>query len=285
MYNYKIIDYPNGTVQIRYYSKPIITEREEDEFQNCLIDSFDSLVPDTHELTDEKKHKLDVIHKKEEEYIERERALAKYYWDKGNANRAKQKVYEYSRSYDWDFFVTWTFSEKYVDRYNYEDCSKKLRVWLNNQKRNSPDLKYIIVPEKHKNGAWHFHGLIADCSGISIVDSGHTTKSGDIIYNLAKYKYGFTTATVVKDVWRVSKYIGKYITKSVVDSTSGKQRYFVSNNLPKPLETKIFVSDEYNNVEEFVLGYCSKHGMSISYSKTISSEFRDISYVELQYKE
>ena len=99
MYNYKIIDYPNGTLQVRYYSKPVITEREIEEFENCLITSFDDLKPDKHVLSDEDIKRIETIKEREKEIEERDKMLAKMYWDKGNANRAKNKVYEYSRSF------------------------------------------------------------------------------------------------------------------------------------------------------------------------------------------
>lgn len=283
VYNFNVIDFPNGTVQVRYYSKPIVTDSEREEFENCLIDSFDDLKSDNISLSDEQIERIEQLHQHVEEVDQRDKKLAKYYWDLGNANRAKNKVYEYSRSYDWDYFVTWTFSDEYVDRFNYDECSKKLRVWLNNQRRICPGLKYIVVPEQHKNGAWHFHGLIADVAGMNIVDSGHKTKDGKTIYNLPSYRFGFTTATLVEDVYRVSKYIGKYITKSLVDNTNGRQRYFVSNNLPKPLQTKIYLDPQQCDLEQFISDYCKQHNMKIAFSKCIQSDFRDISYIELEY--
>ena len=129
MYNVNIIDQPNGTVQLRYYSKPVITDLERDEFENCLIDSFEDLKPNNIKLSDEDVKCLEHIKEHIDQIEKRERELAKFYWDKGNANRAKNKVYEYSRSYDWEYFVTWTFSDKYVNRFDYDECSKKLRVY------------------------------------------------------------------------------------------------------------------------------------------------------------
>lgn len=72
-----------------------------------------------------------------------------------------------------------------------------------------------------------------------------------IIYNMDKWKFGFTTATVVQDGNRVSKYIGKYITKNVRDSTPHKQRYFVSQNMPKPkVINSLLMPDE--SIEDFI---------------------------------
>lgn len=280
MYNFKILNFPNGTTQIRYYSKPIISDED--------IDIFNPL--DWHDCGHDWEHidqefsNFYVPEKKNEDTtIEQD---CKYLELKSieNANRAKSKLYEYSRSYQWEWFVTWTFSNKYVDRFSYDECSSKIRKWLNNQTRASPQLKYLVVPEKHKNGAWHFHGLVSNAIGMEIVDSGHKVGE-DKIYNIKGFKYGFTTATKVKDVYRVSLYIGKYITKSLIDQTKGKQRYFVSKNLPKPLETRIMVNDEVASFDDVIKQYCNEHDMNIVYSKVVSSQYRDISYIELNYKE
>ena len=41
-------------------------------------------------------------------------------------SRTKQKVYQYARSNSWDWFVTFTFSDKKVNRYDYDECTKVL---------------------------------------------------------------------------------------------------------------------------------------------------------------
>lgn len=53
--------------------------------------------------------------------------------------------------------MTLTFDGSKVDRYDYNICLTKCCQWLNNQhKRYAPDLAYLFVPEKHKDGAYHF---------------------------------------------------------------------------------------------------------------------------------
>ncbi len=60
------------------------------------------------------------------------------------------------------YFCTFTFSDCKTDRSDLDALSKALRQFFNNfKKRYAPDFKYIIVPERHKNGTWHFHGLIS----------------------------------------------------------------------------------------------------------------------------
>lgn len=160
---------------------------------------------------------------------------------KVSKTRSKNKIYDYSRSNDWEWFVTITFDPKKVDSFNYDDCTKKLSKWLNNiRSRYCSNMKYFFVPEIHKSGRYHFHGLLSDCDGLEFNDSGHVTKAterspgGEPIYNIGRYRYGFTTATKVKDSYRVSKYIAKYVTKELSALTKGKKRYWASRNCNVP---------------------------------------------------
>ena len=149
--------------------------------------------------------------------------------------RSKNKIYDYSRSNEWDWFVTITFDPQKVESKNYSEVSKKLSNWIDRTKRRyAPNMKYVFVPELHKSGRYHFHGLISDCETLEFTDSGHKTNTGDIIYNIGKYTMGFTTATKVKDSTRVTKYIGKYITKELASMVKGKKRYWASRNCKLP---------------------------------------------------
>lgn len=53
-------------------------------------------------------------------------------------------------------------------------------------------LRYILVPELHKDGAFHFHGFMAG-EGLNAVDSG-VQWDGRPVYNLPQWTLGFTTA-------------------------------------------------------------------------------------------
>ena len=76
--------------------------------------------------------------------------------------RSKSKVFNMAILNDWDYFITLTFSkDKVEDRYNLEDLKKRTLEYLKNQSKKH-GIKYIIVPELHKDGALHWHGLIRD---------------------------------------------------------------------------------------------------------------------------
>ena len=104
--------------------------------------------------------------------------------------RARAQVRELALANDLGLFVTLTLDGSVIDRYDMAAITKKLNVWLDNQVRRR-GLAYVLVPERHKDGAIHFHGLFNDA--LEVVDSGHTDKEGHTIYNLPRWPLGFTT--------------------------------------------------------------------------------------------
>lgn len=83
--------------------------------------------------------------------------------------RAKARIFDLALcNYDFKYFVTWTLSADKCDRYDYKAIVRNLGQWLDNRVRRS-GLKYLIVPELHKDGAVHFHGLTNDA--ISVMPS------------------------------------------------------------------------------------------------------------------
>lgn len=192
--------------------------------------------------------------------------------------RTRKKIYDYSRSADWEYFITLTYSpEKVESRYDFTGCMKKARKWVNNQQeRKAPDLQYLIVPEKHKDGAWHIHGLLARTGSMEIVSSGHYTNAGEIIYNLDGWKYGFSTATKVRDLRRCSSYITKYITKDLCETTKGKRRFYNSQNLSLPRVATYII--EPDRLEDFYRTIEDTFDCELSYVKDIDG------YQSVQYR-
>lgn len=154
-----------------------------------------------------------------------------------STNRCKNMVYQLARNNRWDWFVTLTLDEKKIDRYDYDLVSTKLTKWLNNLRRICPDMIYMFVPEQHKDGAYHLHGLMGRVENLRFKDSGHKDAKERIIYNVGNYKYGWSTATRVSDNEAVISYILKYITKELIRDTKGKRHYWASKNLEKPKRT------------------------------------------------
>ena len=192
-------------------------------------------------------------------------------------------IYDISRCNSWDLFVTLTFDPKKVDSFNYDDVTKKLQNWLIVMRRNNNNLKYIIVPELHKSGRFHFHGLFANCDGLKLVDSGERDSKGNIIYNIDNYKLGFTTATKVINTDAVNKYIAKYVTKDLFKNTMYKRRYWASKNCNKPTVKESFVDiDEIIKKLDNRCELLSKKVKEYTYTNEQGEEFTNqIIYYEL----
>ena len=166
-----------------------------------------------------------------------------------SVNRTINQIYMLSRANRWDYFITLTIDLQKLDSTDFNLISQKLNIWTNNlKKRYAPDLKYIIVPELHKDKRkWHFHGLFANIGKMSLDFSGKVCIGKYIydyvqkpfatkIYNIPLWKYGFSTATVIRDPSRASSYITKYVTKDLCRVLPNQHRYLASQNVDKPIE-------------------------------------------------
>lgn len=252
-YNCRLYDYPVGkhvTLYNQSVSKQGIEENEEKEISGNFKKSY----------------------KNEDRTMEQEKHCIQQ-----SLSTTKNKIYNISRSNIWEYFITLTFDREKVDSSNYEDICKRLTMFLNNiKKRGSPDLKYLIVPELHKDKEhYHFHGLLSDCGEIKFLPSGHYTKEGDKIYNVKDWKLGFTTATKVKDTQRVSSYITKYLSKDLCGLLKNKKRYYTSQNI-NVTEGEYFLVDK----DEIMEIYAD----DISYIKTVNipQAGQRVTYLEIK---
>lgn len=264
MFNVRIIEYPTG-YQVRVYDNMFGEDKEDEKREkrekkprkelesDVWYDSpFDFEYLETY-TEDEKKESLRI-----------------------SANRTKNTIYYLARSNVWEWFVTFTLDKEKVDRYDYLELSKKVRKTLNNLKsRVAPDLYYLIVPEQHEDGAWHFHGLIGGCAGLVFSDSGKYDDGGNKIYNLDDYKLGWSYATMIRDTARASSYICKYISKDMCGSISGRNRYWVSKNLNRAKTYDVVVP--WYMMREFRIGLLD----NMTWKKKVFTEFFDMEYFEV----
>lgn len=147
-------------------------------------------------------------------------------------SRAIRKIQEYARANDFDYFATFTIAKESGDRYSLEytqdllkDTFKKIRKYNHYHDKSKPD--YIVVTEKHKDGAFHFHGLVKN------IDT-YTNEYG-FLSNTFFDEIGFNSFSPIKDKRKVANYILKYITKDNIQSETGYY-YFNSRGLKKATE-------------------------------------------------
>lgn len=154
-----------------------------------------------------------------------------------SVHRARKQVEGLARCNKWKYFITLTFDKAKVDRYNYDACTDAIKYWIDCMRRKYHSIQYILVPEPHKDGAWHFHGLVAGCE-LDMIPRGKVKGSDGRFYTVSRmsvddYDLGRTDISLVLSSGRVAYYISKYIRKCMNVVPFGRKRYWASRNLVK----------------------------------------------------
>lgn len=149
--------------------------------------------------------------------------------------RARAKLRRLAMANSFEYFVTLTLDKTRIDRYDPKVIIKALNTWLDNMVRRN-GLRYILVPERHKDGALHFHGFFA-ADRLELTDSGHSDSCGNPVYNLPQWGYGFSTALRLRGEYpRAVGYVCKYIGKQQGERPMGRW-YYSGGRLKEPAKT------------------------------------------------
>lgn len=148
--------------------------------------------------------------------------------------RARAKLRRLALANSFEYFVTLTLDPARIDRYDGAAVVKALGTWCDNMARRH-GLRYILVPERHKDGAFHFHGFFAG-EGVRYVDSGHRDSTGAPVYNLPQWTLGFSTAIRLRGEYPAAVgYCCKYIGKQEGQRPLGRW-YYSGGALCEPLK-------------------------------------------------
>ena len=170
-----------------------------------------------------------------------------------NISRARSKIFEYAICNPWTLFCTFTIDPKKYDRQDLERYHKNLAQFIRNyNKSNGTQVKYLLIPEEHKKGGWHEHGLLlglpeSDLRAFELNE--HIPKyirekigSGAVVYDWPAYRerFGFCDLEAVKNQEAVAKYVTKYITKDLTASIKelNAHLYYCSQGLEVAKEIK-----------------------------------------------
>lgn len=137
-----------------------------------------------------------------------------------SVRRSRTVISDYILSNDFEMFVTFTFNPKKVNRYDLNACYLKMQSWLwRQQKKSNNEMKYIIVPEKHKDGAIHFHAVMSNYPGL--IKKTNVIQNNRRVYNLTSFRFGFSNMQYLDDdKQKVASYVCKYITKDMITVSS-----------------------------------------------------------------
>lgn len=229
MHNTRIKRFPDGSCEILVASRQVFREpgwEEASKPRKSRSGSEDSVPASGPGWLDE-----------ETEYIldeERGKAVENSPVSESGADRARRRarsaVRDIARANKFTYFVTLTLDPEKIDRHDVEEITRKLNAWLSNQVQRR-GLCYVLVPERHKDGAVHFHGLFNEALPVKF--SGVKQK-GRKVFNLPSWTLGFTTAIRLygkyeKAVSYVCKYIGKQSEKI------GGRWYYSGGALHRPV--------------------------------------------------
>lgn len=164
--------------------------------------------------------------------------------------RAKSMVLQYALCNEWDYFFTGTLDRIKFNRYDLDSFQKRLSQFIRDKRKAyGTQLSFLLVPEQHKNGAWHMHGLI---SGIpaSALRRFRPPEPQKLVhsdyFNWPDYmqKFGFCSLGPIRHPVATSFYISKYVSKELSrrGGALGKHLYFHS----RPLNKAVHVSNVYS---------------------------------------
>lgn len=136
-------------------------------------------------------------------------------------SRTRRNIRELALSNNFEYFATLTINSDYCDRFHLTECQQFLRKKLKKLKRKNENFAYLFITEKHKNGAFHFHGLVKG------VDDFYINENGYLSHKLFD-EIGFNSFSKIRDYSKTCNYILKYITKDCVKNEARHSLYFQS---------------------------------------------------------
>lgn len=181
-----------------------------------------------------------------------------------NISRTKNKIKSYILANDWNYFATWTVDSKLCDRYSLQFTQDKMHKLMKKYKRKYKDFKFIFITENHKDGAFHFHGVVSGMSTDDLYLNKNNYLSSHIFDEL-----GFNSFSKIVNINGTANYILKYITKHCIKNEHN-QVYFCSRGLKSSTSYSVNINCEddllfkngfdngFIKCKDFLISQCSK---------------------------
>lgn len=164
-------------------------------------------------------------------------------------SRTRAAVFELAACNPWEWFCTFTLADdRGFDRHDLGPWHRCFSQWVRNQRRlHGCELHYLIVPEAHKDGAWHMHALMM---GLPLDRLRAFNRSEKLPYRLLKKlaegqrvfdwpayreRFGWVTVEPIRDRDRCASYIAKYVTKAIGELSlcACSHMYYASQGLQR----------------------------------------------------
>lgn len=167
-----------------------------------------------------------------------------------SVSRARRVILEKALCNPWDWFCTFTISKDKYDRTDLIAWRDSFTQWMRDQRKKGLPIQYLIVPEQHKDGTWHAHGLFSGLSDEDMITFKEMDKQGyrsdegrrlpkklreSDYRNWPDYqkKFGFCSFGQINNPVAAGFYITKYITKDNdrMVKTVGLHSYYCTKGL------------------------------------------------------
>lgn len=199
-------------------------------------------------------------------------------------SRARRVVLELALCNDWRYFCTFTLDPSKFDRSSLQYFDVRFKQFLRDfRKKTGISLPFLLVPEKHKDGSWHMHGLfgadispfLVSFSDVSFPVPRKLIDGGFLNWPAYQDKFGFCSFGVINDPVACGFYISKYVTKDMANDSLavGLHLYSCSRGLNRASKH----GDVYGN-SSMLDSFCSHHYDFCDVGMTFPSDGCDWSF-------
>lgn len=150
---------------------------------------------------------------------------------KANLIRARSTIQELVLCNPWELFVTFTIDGNKFDRYDLNKYAQAFSKWINNMNyRQNLAIRYLLIPEPHRDNAWHMHGFMMgippdQLTPFQLEENIPRRIKRRILkgfhpmdWELYRQKFGWVSVEPILSVERSASYVTKYITKQLLQS-------------------------------------------------------------------
>lgn len=181
-----------------------------------------------------------------------------------NVKRAIDRLYDICRLNKFKYFLTLTFDPSKVDSLDPTAILPLFSHWKSNMCQRF-GMQYVLIPEYHKSGRVHFHGL---CNGnFSLIDSGKLARNGSKVFNLDNWPYGFSTVIEITNYERTVNYVLKYLKKQLGEDKIFFRRFTYGGSLESKVPCMYAVTDFDSYVESDFKNIVSMYGTIFAFAR------------------
>ena len=253
-YNYKHVIYLE-TDEHRFYTRPIKYSNKNsssNRYYNRRNTNFKNYVSPSYPLTRTKSQITDMI---------------------------------FANSWYGGYFLTLTFDPTLVNCKDYNAAFSAIEHFTENMKRNNPNIKYILIPELHSKGTWHFHGIInyIDDDEMIISDTFKSSENNHRVSPLY-FNKGINYAKKISDnpdfsIYNICFYITKNFSTDLKNAPKRADKFIASSNLKEPM-AETFLLPNANRFEEMNILKADKN---LSYIHTVEISGNTITYIGIKH--